>query len=141
MITEARPHHPQDTSTQSSDLLESSVLGLDLDGVSVSDTVLDLSVDGNVWSSGGLSSSWCSGLLADGDSSGLDSTVTQSNNLSSDLVGWCIGGWSRSYLHGSGGSLSLANWLNGDEDLGTVVSSRIITVPLTTSVVIVLTTV
>ena len=91
--------------------------------MSVSDTVLDLSVDGNVWSSGGLSSSWCSGLLADGDSPGLDSTVTQSNDLSSDLVGWCIGGWSRSYLHGSGGSLSLANWLNGDEDLGTVVSS------------------
>ena len=49
----------QDTSTQSSDLLEGSVLGLDLDGVSVSDTVLDLSVDGNVWSGGnGLDGNW-----------------------------------------------------------------------------------
>ena len=54
----------------------------------VGDTVLDLSVDGNVWSGGNsLDSSASSGRLsdnsvtvldADSDSSGLDSAVTQS---------------------------------------------------------------
>ena len=54
--------------------------------MSVSDTVLDLGVDGNAWSGGNsLDSSWSSGRLgdnsvtvldADSDSSGLDSAVT-----------------------------------------------------------------
>ena len=94
----------QDTSTQSSDLLEGSVLGLDLDGVSVSDTVLDLSVDSDVWSGGnGLDSSWSSSRLsddsvtvldADSDGSGLDSAVVQGDDLSGDSVNWCTGSWS-----------------------------------------------
>ena len=71
--------------------------------MSVSDTVLDLSVDSDVWSgSDSLDSSWSSGRLsdnsvtvldADSDSSGLDSAVTQSNNLGGDLVNWCVGSW------------------------------------------------
>ena len=66
--------------------------------MSVSGTVLDLGVDGNVWSgSNGLDSSWSSGGLsdnsvtvldADSDSSRLNSAVTQSDNLSGDLVNW-----------------------------------------------------
>ena len=76
--------------------------------MSVSDTVLDLGVDGDVWSgSNSLGGSWSSGRLgdnsvavldADSDSSGLDSAVTQSNNLSGDPVNWCVGSWSRSSL-------------------------------------------
>ena len=74
---------------------QGSVLGLDLDGVSVSNTVLDLSVGCNVWSNG-LSDNSVTVLDAESDSSGLDSAVTQSNNLSGDLVGWCVGSWCRS---------------------------------------------
>ena len=76
--------------------------------VSVSDTVLDLSVDGDVWSgSNSLDSSRSSGRLsdnsvavldADSDGSGLDSAVAQGNNLSGDPIYRCVGSWSRSSL-------------------------------------------
>ena len=87
----------QDTSIQGSSPLVSCILGLDLDGVSVSGTVLDLSVDCNVWSIG-LSGNSVTILDADSDSPSLDSAVTQSNDLSGDLVNWCVGSWGRSSL-------------------------------------------
>ena len=71
--------------------------------MSVSDTALDLSVDGDVWSGGnGLDSSWSSSRLSDdsvtvldtdGDSFDLDSAVVQGDDLSGDSVNWCAGSW------------------------------------------------